>query len=88
VVHHLLDPRTGLVAATDLAAVTVVAPTGWQAEVHATAAILAGSAGALDHLHRHHLSGLVTLTDGEILATADLAATLTGPVPASLEVAR
>ena len=35
-------------ASTDLAAVTVFARAGWEAEAHATAALLAGSRGALD----------------------------------------
>lgn len=38
--HHLIDPRTGLVATTELSSVTVVAGTGWWAEAAATAALL------------------------------------------------
>ena len=41
--HHAIDPATGEQSATDLAAVTVFAATGWQAEAFATAALLAGS---------------------------------------------
>ena len=33
--HHLLDPRTGCPAATDLVAVTVVGPSTMWAEIHA-----------------------------------------------------
>ncbi|MHB8614386.1 MAG: FAD:protein FMN transferase [Candidatus Dormibacteraceae bacterium] len=40
--HHLIDPRTGLPASTGLEEVSVVAPTGVEAEVVAKAALLAG----------------------------------------------
>jgi thiamine biosynthesis lipoprotein len=45
--HHLIDPRTGLPAETDLVEVSVLAPTGAEAEVLAKAALLLGrEAGA------------------------------------------
>jgi thiamine biosynthesis lipoprotein len=45
--HHLIDPRTGLPAKTDLRAVSVLAPTGVEAEVLAKTALLLGhEAGA------------------------------------------
>jgi thiamine biosynthesis lipoprotein len=81
--HHVLDPRSGTVSTTDLVAVTVIAPTGWLAEVHATAALLAGSGGVLTHLGRHRLSGLAVTADGDRLATADLAALLDGSAGAA-----
>ena len=40
--HHLIDPVTGAPADTGLAAVTVLAARGWQAEVLAKAAFLGG----------------------------------------------
>lgn len=70
--HHVIDPVTAAPSTTDLAAVSVVAPSGWLAEVHATAAVLAGSHGAIDHLDRHGLSGVVIGIDGSVTATADL----------------
>ncbi len=70
--HHLIDPATGRSATTDLAAVTVVAATGWLAEAHATAALLAGSHDAVRHLDDHGLSGVVVADDGSIRCTADL----------------
>lgn len=72
-VHHLIDPRTRRMASTDLAAVTVVAPTGWAAEAHATAALLQGRAGAIDHLQRHRLIGLAVALDGSVDTTDELA---------------
>ena len=44
--HHVIDPRTGAPAETDLLQVTVTAPTCAEAEIRATAAILGGSATA------------------------------------------
>ena len=41
-VHHLIDPRTGLPADTGLAEVSVVAATGFEAEVVAKTALLLG----------------------------------------------
>lgn len=41
--HHVIDPRTGSPAASDLASVTVVAGRAWLAEVLATAVLVAGS---------------------------------------------
>lgn len=72
--HHLVDPRTGTQATTDLASVTVVAPTAWLAEAHATAALLVGSDLALDHLRAHDLTGITIGLDGRIRTTSDLAA--------------
>jgi len=41
--HHVIDPRTGNVARTDLVQATIAASTGWWAEVAATTALLLGS---------------------------------------------
>jgi thiamine biosynthesis lipoprotein len=46
VAHHLIDPRTGRPAITDLAQATVLAPTAELADVLAKAAFLLGAAGA------------------------------------------
>jgi len=62
--HHVIDPSTRSCATTDLAAVTVVAGAGWQAEAHATAALLCGSDRALDYLESHRLDGIATTLDG------------------------
>lgn len=70
--HHILDPITGGLSDTDLAAVTVIASSGWLAEAHATAAIVAGSCGAMEHFERHHLSGMVVDSSGAWTATPDL----------------
>ena len=72
--HHLIDPRTRQQSATDLAGATVVAPTGWEAEAHATAALLAGSTGFVDYLRRHRLEGAAVTLDGMVMTTDRLAA--------------
>jgi thiamine biosynthesis lipoprotein len=70
--HHLIDPWTGDVSTTDLASVTVVARSGWLAEAHATAAILAGSDSVIDLLEWHELTGVAVTNDGDVLATHDV----------------
>lgn len=72
--HHQIDPATERCSATDLATVTVIAPAGWLAEVHASAALGAGSGGAIDYLDGHGLSGIAVADDGTVSTTADLTA--------------
>jgi FAD:protein FMN transferase len=70
--HHVLDPGTRTSASTDLAAVTVVAATGWEAEAHATAALLSGSDAVLAYLEAHELPGVAVALTGAVMATAGL----------------
>lgn len=70
--HHVIDPATGEQSATDLACVTVIGRSGWSAEAHATAALLRGSAGAMEYLLQHHASGVVQTASGQVLLTPDL----------------
>lgn len=72
--HHLIDARTGQQAVTDLASVTVFAGTAWQAEAHATAALAAGSGGALDLLAQRGLQGVGVRVDGTVIASPGLEA--------------
>ena len=82
--HHVIDPSTATTSRTDLAAVTVVASSGWRAEAHATAALLCGSIGAVDYLDAHGVSGIATTAGGATTATADLSAVV--PVSEPQEV--
>lgn len=67
--HHLIDPRTGRPAVTDVIQVTVVAPTAAEAEVLAKSAVILGSAAALPHLSGRPVLGAVLLLEsGEILS--------------------
>jgi FAD:protein FMN transferase len=65
--HHILDPRTGLPAETDVLTATVVAPNTVQAEAAAKVAIILDSERALAWLDDHpQLAGLLVLEDGTI----------------------
>ena len=65
--HHLIDPRTGRSAATDIIQATVVAPTAREAEVIAKTAVILGSHEALRYLSRSaaHTS-LLLLESGDL----------------------
>src|SRR5438128_8179267 len=62
--HHLLDPRTGLPAQSDLWSVTVVADRCEQAELAATVAFILGSQQGGNFLRRHRIAGLLVHEDG------------------------
>jgi FAD:protein FMN transferase len=62
--HHLLDPRTGLSAQSDLWSVTVVADRCEQAEVAAKVAFILGSRQGADFLQRHRIAGLLVHENG------------------------
>jgi thiamine biosynthesis lipoprotein len=62
--HHILDPRTGLPAQSDLWSVTVVADRCEQAEVAAKVAFILGSRPGADFLRRHRIAGLLVHEDG------------------------
>jgi thiamine biosynthesis lipoprotein len=70
--HHVIDPDRSWPSITDLASVTVVARSGWLAEVHATAALLAGSHHTIGYLDANELSGVAVSTTGDVFATSDL----------------
>jgi thiamine biosynthesis lipoprotein len=66
--HHIIDPRTGQPAQTDVLAATVVAPDGPSAEVAAKVVLILGSRAGLAWLEaRPTLAGLLVLADGRIL---------------------
>ena len=62
--HHLLDPRTGLPAESDLWLVTVVTDRCEQAEVVAKVAFILGSRPGADFLRKHRIAGLLVRKDG------------------------
>jgi len=77
--HHILDPGARGCSETSLAAVTVVAATGWLAEAHSTAAMLAGSDGVVSYLDSRALAGIATTNDRRSLATGALGDALLTP---------
>lgn len=63
IAHHLIDPRTGRPARTDLVQATVLAGTARQAEAFAKTAVILGSDAALRVLDQPGVEGAVLLTD-------------------------
>lgn len=64
--HHLIDPFTGEPSATDLRSVTATSSELWWAEVLAKVALMAGSQGAADVLHRHGAAGVIVDAKGSV----------------------
>jgi FAD:protein FMN transferase len=72
--HHLIDPRTGRPAVTDVVSATVVGPSALAAEVAAKQVLLLGSDAGLTWLEAQPaLAGLAFLEDGEVVETPRLA---------------
>ena len=71
--HHLIDPRSGLPAATDVLSATVAAPSARAAESAAKAALILGGAAGLAWLEERELAGLLALEDGRVLRSRRLA---------------
>ncbi|MDQ2785523.1 MAG: FAD:protein FMN transferase [Chloroflexota bacterium] len=72
-VHHLLDPRTGQSAATDLTAVTVVGPSAMWAEIYAKVALLHGMTAGRAYLESQDgYDGLFIGTDGIHVGTTGI----------------
>ena len=68
--HHLIDPRIGRPARTDIVQATVLAGTAREAEALAKAAVILGSEAALVALSGHDVHGAVLLTErNELLLT-------------------
>ncbi len=66
--HHIIDPRTGQPAETDVLAATVVAPDCVSAEAAAKTALIVGGASGLAWIEaRPNLAGLLVLEDGQVL---------------------
>jgi thiamine biosynthesis lipoprotein len=77
--HHLIDPRTGSPAETDVVQATVVAGTSLRAEALAKAAVIAGSVEGFALLERARVLGALLLTDrGETLALPSTLSLLAG----------
>jgi thiamine biosynthesis lipoprotein len=68
--HHIIDPRFGRPAETDLLTATVVASSAMQADVHAlTALILGAQHGSRYLVSQQGVEGLLVGPDGSRLAT-------------------
>jgi thiamine biosynthesis lipoprotein len=67
--HHIIDPRTGAPAESDLAQVSVVAPAAVEADVYAKTALILGAEEGLPWLRRRELPALLVGTTTGTLAT-------------------
>ena len=77
--HHLIDPRTGSPAETDVVQATVVAGSSLRAEALAKAAVIAGTVKGFALLERARVRGALLLTDrGEVLALPSTLTLLAG----------
>jgi len=66
--HHIIDPRTGGPAETDVLSATVLGPNAAAAEVAAKTVLILGGQAGLQWLDaRPHLAGLLVLEDGRTL---------------------
>ena len=66
--HHLIDPRTGLPADTDILTATVIAPTAMEAEMAAKTVLILGSQAGLSWLEgQPGYAGLLLLENGGTL---------------------
>jgi thiamine biosynthesis lipoprotein len=71
--HHLIDPRTGEPAMTDLLTATVIAPTLSLAEMAAKVVLILGAEPGLPWLtHQPDLAGLLVHRDGQIIRTPNV----------------
>ncbi|HSD88935.1 MAG TPA: FAD:protein FMN transferase [Kofleriaceae bacterium] len=73
VAHHLIDPRTGAPSTSDLAQVTVLAPTAERADVLAkTAFVLGRDAGSRALERQPDIAAVLVLDDGSLHTIGDL----------------
>jgi len=71
--HHIIDPRTGQPAETDILTTTIIAPTVMEAEAAAKAVFLLGSNAGLDWIEADTgLAGSLVLDDGQVIASQRL----------------
>ncbi len=71
--HHIIDPRSGQPATTDVLSATVIAPSASEAEVAAKQVLIRGSADGLRWLdHQPALAGLVVHDDGIVQYSASM----------------
>lgn len=66
--HHIIDPRTGTSAETDVVTATIIAPTVMEAEAAAKAVMILGSKAGLEFIESDPtLAGLMILDSGRML---------------------
>lgn len=68
--HHLIDPRTGRPATSDVVSATVLSEDAAEAEGWATAALVVGSDVAMNMLRNRNLAGALVRADDRVQITA------------------
>jgi FAD:protein FMN transferase len=76
--HHIIDPRTGLPAATNLLSVSVLAAKAEEAEAWAKTALILGWEAGYAALASRQLAGLLVHQDGRVAMTERLQPHLVG----------
>ena len=71
ILHHVIDPRTGTSADSDLYAVTVHAPDAMTADVAAKVVLVLGSGAGAAYVLKRELCALLTTTDGREVVVGD-----------------
>ena len=80
VYQHIIDPRTGRPADSDLLSVTVISDDGTAADAYSTALYVMGEQEAVSFWRTHGGFDLILITaDGRLLYTPELADTITAP---------
>jgi thiamine biosynthesis lipoprotein len=67
--HHIIDPSTGQVSSSELAAVSVIAETAEHADVLAKCAVILGESSARELLYQSDSEGRFTRNDGAYSST-------------------
>jgi thiamine biosynthesis lipoprotein len=70
--HHIIDPRTGAPAATDLLSVTIYDSSAARAEAWATAILVHGKEASVGLLEARRLAALLVGADQQMVITAPL----------------
>jgi thiamine biosynthesis lipoprotein len=66
--HHIIDPRTGQPAQTDILTATVIAPNARAAEVAAKVVLILGSSAGYEWLETHpKMAGMMVLESGQVI---------------------
>ena len=72
--HHILDPRTGISAMSDLTSVTIVGESSMDADAMATACIVRGLPGSIQLLDEQGIAAVLVDVDNQQYETAAYAA--------------
>lgn len=65
--HHLIDPRSGQPAQSNVVSTSVLASSALKAEIAAKLVCILGSKAGMKWLVTHHLTGIIMQNDGQIL---------------------